>query len=127
MSRNRFTNALTGVGLGYFLGPSLGLSRGGGAAIGGVLGAVAGGQRKSKLRRQRSKRSIKGSRLHKRPSYGETYKEKKYSGVLGRKSPPLPASEHCGKTKMGLDGNIWISKRVKSKAKSFCKWQKVHV
>jgi len=126
MSRNRFTNALTGVGLGYFLGPSLGLSRGGGAAIGGVLGAVAGGQRKSKLRRPRSKRSIKG-RLRKSPLYRETYKEKKYSGVFGRKSPSMPASEHCGKTKMGLDGNIWISKRVNSKSKSFCKWQKVHV
>jgi hypothetical protein len=43
--------------------------------------------------------------------------DKKY---LLRPSPPYPANEHCGETKKGNDGNMYISVADKNK---ICRWK----
>ena len=42
--------------------------------------------------------------------------DKKY---LTRNSPPYPANEHCGETKKGNDGKMYISKPDKN---NVCRW-----
>ena len=63
---------------------------------------------------------VKGHRHRRRQT---TQKHTKASGVtkkyLSRPSPPLPANEHCGETRKGNDGQLYIAVPNKQKV---CRW-----
>jgi len=53
----------------------------------------------------------------KKKAQGTRKVDKKY---LTRSSPPYPANEYCGKTKMGNDGHMYISVPDKN---NICRWK----
>lgn len=72
-----------------------------------------------KLTSDERKRMMSKLEEVKRPRRRTTTQKKTDNKYLARPSPPLPANEHCGETRKGNDGQLYVSTPDKRKV---CRW-----
>ena len=76
----------------------------------------------SNVKRKNKKSNKKSNKSNKKSTSVQKGMQKFTKKYRNRPSPPYPANEMCGKTKLGNDGNHYLSKANKN---GICSWKKI--